>query len=141
MEKSIPTDEQLMNLAIEAKERAYAPYSGFRVGAALVTESGTVFTGCNVENCSYGLTCCAERCALFTAIGQGSRLFKKLVIVSDGPKPATPCGACRQVLFEFASELPLISVSETGETIEANLKDLLPQPFTRQTLAENVDSE
>ncbi len=139
MENSIPTDEQLMNMALEAKERAYAPYSGFRVGAALLTERGTVFTGCNVENCSYGLTNCAERSALFAAVSQGSRLFKKIVIVSDGPKPATPCGACRQVLVEFAPELEIISISENGTTIKTNLKELLPQPFTRQTLAENLE--
>lgn len=119
------------NLVLEAKKaalNAYAPYSGFKVGAALQTKTGKVFTGCNVENSSYGLTNCAERTAVFKAICAGERELEHLVIYVDSPKLFTPCGACRQVISEFSSELPVTVVSQK-ETMHTNMKELLPFSF------------
>ena len=94
-------DKKLLAAALAARENAYAPYSKFKVGAAVETADGHIFTGCNVENASYGLTCCAERNAVFAAIGSGARSFKALCVVADTEEPVAPCGACRQVLAEF----------------------------------------
>ena len=119
--------EKLLNLAIEARTAAYAPYSRFAVGAALETLSGKMFTGCNVENLSFGLTCCAERNAVFAAIAAGEREFARIVIVADSQEPVTPCGACRQVLAEFANDLEVRSVNLQGIEYCANLRELLPR--------------
>jgi cytidine deaminase len=119
--------EQLIETAREAKSRAYAPYSKFSVGAALETIDGKVFTGCNVENISFGLTICAERSAVSAAVSAGSRDFKKIVIISDSKRPISPCGACRQVLAEFSPNLEIISVGREGELYESTLGLLLPR--------------
>src|SRR5690349_1402627 len=97
--------ENLIQMATEARECAHAPYSKFKVGAALLDSSGRVFTGCNVENASYGLTVCAERVALWKAVSGGERKFVALAVVADGERPPSPCGACRQVLWEFSEDL------------------------------------
>lgn len=117
----------LLSLAITARGAAYARYSQFAVGAALETRSGKVFTGCNVENLSYGLTICAERNAVFAAVAAGEREFTRIVIVADSQEPVTPCGACRQVLAEFADDLEVRSVNLQGVAYSANLRELLPR--------------
>ncbi len=120
---------ELVQKAVEARARAYAPYSGFAVGAALLAKDGRVFTGCNVENASYGLTVCAERVALFKAISEGAREFVALA-VACGASPCAPCGACRQVLYEFAPDLLLIMADGEGKTwCTARLFELLPRGF------------
>lgn len=122
--------DDLLTRAIQARTLAYAPYSRFAVGAALETRSGKVFTGCNVENLSFGLTCCAERNAVFAAVAAGEREFSRIVIVADSQEPVTPCGACRQVLAEFAEDLEVRSVNLQGVEYSANLRELLPRAKT-----------
>jgi len=127
-EKSITP---LINAAKRAASRAYAPYSRFRVGAALRTRSGKVFTGCNVENASYGLTICAERAAVFAAVAAGEREFERIVIFTPTQSFTGPCGACRQVMAEFAPNLRVVLVNKTGETRSYSLKRLLPVQFRK----------
>lgn len=119
--------EELLTHARKVREKAYAPYSRFAVGAALRAKSGQVFTGCNVENLSFGLTCCAERNAVFAAVAQGEREFEAIAIVADSKEPVTPCGACRQVLAEFGLDLEVCSSNLQGETYTASLRELLPR--------------
>ncbi len=120
--------KDLISKAWEARGKAYAPYSSFAVGAALRAGDGRVFTGCNVENVSFGLTNCAERVAIGSAIAAGAREFSLLAVVSDSDVPVVPCGACRQVLAEFAPDLEIISATKAGATREWNLAQLLPSP-------------
>ena len=117
----------LLDQARTARDRAYAPYSRFAVGAALRAKSGRVFTGCNVENLSFGLTICAERNALFAAIAAGEREFDAIAIVADAREPVTPCGACRQVLVEFAPKLAVCCSNLEGRTFTSDLGQLLPR--------------
>jgi len=117
-----------MARARAARDRAHAPYSEFHVGAALLTVDGEVFEGCNVENASYGLTICAERGAVMAAVAAGKKSFRAVFIATDGPEPAAPCGACRQVLAEFAPDLLVVSEAG-GKTTEWTLDRLLPDPF------------
>jgi cytidine deaminase len=117
----------LEKAARKVRERAYAPYSNFQVGAALESTLGKVFTGCNVENISYGLTICAERNAVFAAVAAGVRSFRRIVIVADSKEPVTPCGACRQVLAEFAENMEIVSINLQSRKYRAELSELLPR--------------
>jgi cytidine deaminase len=131
--------QALMAKAIEARERAYAPYSRFKVGAALLGEDGTVHYGCNVENAAYGPTNCAERTALFRAIADGNepRSFKAIAVVGDTKDPLTPCGVCRQVMVELcAPDMPVFMGTLAGTYIETTVADLLPGAFNQEVLNE-----
>lgn len=121
--------ERLIAAAVKARECAYAPYSHFKVGAALLTGDGQIFTGVNVENASYGLTVCAERVAIFNAITQCCRDITALAVVTDAKKLASPCGACRQVLAEFAPDMQIIIANTQGEYMETTVRELLPHAF------------
>jgi len=122
--------ESLVQAAIEARRNAHAPYSNFPVGAAIECSDGTVFTGCNVENLSFGLTMCAERVAVGAAVAAGHRDFRCVAVVAETNVPISPCGACRQVLAEFHPSLPIISSTLDGKTEEFVLDQLLPRAST-----------
>lgn len=131
------TDEQLTNQAKSMLNMAYVPYSKFPVGAALLTEEGEVFTGCNIENASYGLSNCAERTALFKAISEGKRDFSKIVITGNTEGPISPCGACRQVLAEFCDpDMPVILTNSSGDTSTTTIAELLPGAFRATDMPE-----
>ena len=125
---------ELLVAARHARDFAVAPYSNFQVGAALRTADGQVITGCNVENATYGLTVCAERVAMFKALSEGHRRFKRVVVVADTADPTPPCGACRQILWEFGGDLEVILANLRRETGRLALRDLLPLPFDNRLL-------
>lgn len=120
--------DELARLAREARAHSYSPYSNFKVGAALRASSGKLYSGCNVENCSYGLTVCAERVTLYKAISEGERGFDALAIFTEAETLTPPCGACRQVLWEFSKDMLIILANPKGEK-RLRLQDLLPVPF------------
>ena len=122
-------DAALVAAAIDARERAQARFSGFKVGAALETEQGTVITGCNIENATYGLTMCAERVALFKALSDGHQVFTRVVVVADTPEPTPPCGSCRQLLWEFCGDVEVVLANLTEVKRRMRLSQLLPLPF------------
>ena len=132
------TKEKLMAYAREAAEFSYAPYSKFQVGAALLTEEGEVFTGCNVENASYGATICAERTALFKAVSEGKRNFSEIAIAAKDGSSAYPCGVCLQVMNEFMPE-GTVFVEENGQIIEYTLRQLLPKGFSLQQSTTKIE--
>ena len=123
------TKENLIQLAAEAATRAYAPYSKFLVGAALETADGQIFTGCNVENASYGLGRCAEQTAIQKMVSEGVQSFTRIAVYTHASPPSSPCGACRQILFEFAPDAIVYMTNHKGEVIESTVRDLLPLGF------------
>ncbi|QCX32402.1 cytidine deaminase [Caloramator sp. E03] len=127
-------DFDLIKLANEAKEKAYAPYSKFKVGAAILTKEGKVFTGCNIENASFGSTNCAERTALFKAVSEGYRNFSKIAIVADSEDFTYPCGICRQVIAEFGTDIEVIVANKKLEYKVHQLYDLLPYAFSKKDI-------
>jgi cytidine deaminase len=134
---STTPDHQMVALrerALAAMERAYAPYSNFRVGAALLASDGSITEGCHVENASYPAGLCAERCAVGAAVARGERAFEAIVIATDAEDPTPPCGICRQVLEEFAPHLVVVSVTRAGREARWTLDELLPKAFTPRSL-------
>ena len=127
---------ELIAAARKARRRAHARFSGFKVGAALEAADGTIVTGCNIENATYGLTICAERVAMFKAVSEGHRRFTRVAIVADTDAPTPPCGACRQILWEFGGDLEVILANTRRETSRFQLSELLPHPFDARFLDE-----
>jgi cytidine deaminase len=130
------TNAVLLDAARCARLNAHAPFSKFKVGAALEAEDGTIITGCNVENATYGLTICAERVAMFKAISEGHRRFVRVAVVADTEAPTPPCGACRQILWELGGDLEVILGNLTSEKGRFQLRDLLPLPFDARLLGD-----
>jgi len=130
----LAASEALIAAARAVRERAVADFSGFKVGAALETADGRIVTGCNIENASYGLTVCAERVAIFKAVSEGHRAFTRMVVVADTGSPTPPCGACRQIMWEFCGDIEVVMANLTAVTATLRMKDLLPLPFDRRLL-------
>jgi len=120
---------KLLEAALAARQNAHAPFSKFQVGAAIATDDGRIFTGCNVENATYGLTVCAERVAVFKAISEGARKFTRIAVAADTDELTPPCGACRQILWEFCGDAELTLVNLKGATETFHLRELFPRPF------------
>ena len=138
-----PADRTLLEAALEAQKQAHCPFSKYPVGAAVRTEDGTIFTGCNVESASFSLTCCAERVAVFKAVSEGHKNIMSCSIVTVEGTPAPPCGACRQVLYEFGPKMRIVLGNPEGEVRILELVDLLPEGFTADQLlsrAEHADN-
>lgn len=121
--------DPLLEAALRAREHAVAPYSQFRVGAAVEDEEGRVFTGCNIENSTFGLTVCAERVAVWKALSEGVRRFRRIAVVAGSREPTPPCGACRQILWEFCGDLEVVMANLQGRQESVFLRDLLPRAF------------
>jgi len=128
------SEAELIAAALKARENAVADYSHFRVGAALETDSGEIFTGCNVENATYGLTVCAERVAVWKALSEGRRQFRRIAVAADSETLTPPCGPCRQILWEFCGDIPIILVNLRGARETIQLRELLPRAFDRSFL-------
>lgn len=126
---------KLVESAKLAREKAHAPFSKFKVGAAIETASGKIFTGCNIENASYGLTMCAERVAIFKAVSEGETDFARIAVVADTADLTTPCGACRQIIWEFCADVPVTFANLEGETETVQMKELFPRAFDSKFLA------
>ncbi len=127
-------EEELVAAALAARENASAHFSHFKVGAALETETGEVFTGCNVENATYGLTVCAERVALWKALSEGRRKFRRLLVAADTETLTPPCGACRQIIWEFCGDIPVVLVNLRGKREAFHMRSLFPRPFDKSFL-------
>jgi len=130
----LAVSKTLVDAARQARIHAIAPYSNFLVGAALLTKNGLVITGCNIENASYGLTMCAERVALFKALSDGHRDFAMIAVVADTDKPTPPCGPCRQLLWEYCGDIPVVMANLREIAAQHQMRDLLPLPFDARLL-------
>jgi len=126
--------EKLIKEAEKARKKAYTPYSKFKVGAAVLCDDGKIFSGCNIENASFGLSICAERVAFFKAISEGSTKIKAIAVIGNTNKPCSPCGACRQVISEFGEDIPLIMTNLKGDLRIKKIKELLPEAFGKNDL-------
>ncbi len=126
--------EELIGRAIEARSKAYAPYSNFKVGAAVVAENGEVFIGCNVESASYGLTVCAERVAIWKAVSEGATRFTEIAVVADTEELTPPCGVCRQIIWEFCGDIPVTLANLKGRSETIQMRELLPRAFDTKFL-------
>jgi cytidine deaminase len=133
-EPDAPDLRALVRLARQARRAAHAPFSGFKVGAALRTRAGEIVTGCNIENATYGLTLCAERVAVFKAVSEGLRRFDAVAVVADAPRLAAPCGPCRQILWEFGGDIWVHMENLAGRSRTVRLAELLPMPFDSRNL-------
>jgi cytidine deaminase len=129
-----PKTKYLAKAAKDAREKAFAPYSNFKVGAAIETADGEIFTGCNVENASYGLTVCAERVAIWKAMSEGKRDFVSLAVVAETEELTPPCGACRQIIWEFCGDIPVTLTNLSGKSETMQMSELLPRAFGREFL-------
>lgn len=123
------TENELMKAAQNARERAFAPYSEFKVGAAVRTKSGKIYTGCNIESASYGSTVCAERVAIWKAVSEGEKEFSEIAVVADTEELTPPCGVCRQIIWEFCGDVPVIFANINGKTETIQMSELLPRAF------------
>ncbi|MGB7068853.1 MAG: cytidine deaminase [Pyrinomonadaceae bacterium] len=128
------SDKELIDAANDVRENAYAPYSNFRVGAAVETDDGTIYTGCNVESASYGLTVCAERVAIWKGISRGEKKFGRIAVVVDTEELTPPCGVCRQIIWEFCGDVPVILANLHGKTETLMMSELLPRAFDSKFL-------
>ena len=126
--------DRVVDAARAARERAIADYSGFKVGAALESADGTIISGCNIENATYGLTMCAERVAVFTALSESHRRFRRIVVVADTAEPTPPCGACRQIIWEFCGDIEVALANLDGIKATHQMRTLLPNPFDKTFL-------
>ena len=127
-------DLELIESATQVRERAYAPFSKFRVGAAVRTKGGKIYTGCNVESASYGLTVCAERVAIWKAVSEGEKEFEQIAVVADTQELTPPCGVCRQILWEFCGDMPVTFANLKGDVETVQMKELLPRAFDTKFL-------
>ena len=130
----VASDKELIKAATAVRENAYAPFSNFRVGAALEMDDGEIITGCNVESASYGLTVCAERVAVWNAISQGKRKITRIAVVADTEDLTPPCGVCRQIIWEFGGDIPVIFANLHGKVETVQMRDLLPRAFDTKFL-------
>ena len=133
---STKVEHELVEAAIEARNCALAQFSKFCVGAALEAEDGTIYTGCNIESAAYELTMCAERVTIWKAMSEGARKFKQLAVAADTERLTPPCGACRQIIWEFCGDIPVTLANLRGETETLQMADLLPRPFDAKFLEE-----
>src|SRR5687768_9997562 len=127
--------DALLQAALDARANAFAPFSNFRVGAAVEDESGRIHTGCNVENATYGLTMCAERVAIFKAVSEGVRKFRRVAVAADTETLTPPCGACRQILWEFGGDIEVLLINPQGKTESFRMKELFPRGFDASYLS------
>lgn len=128
------TEQELIDAATDVREKAYAPYSNFRVGAAVETDDGSIYTGCNVESASYGLTVCAERVAIWKGISRGEKKFGRIAVVVDTEELTPPCGVCRQIIWEFCGDVPVILSNLHGKSETIQMSELLPRAFDSKFL-------
>ncbi len=135
------SEQALIDASIAARANAYAPYSNFAVGAALLGENGTIYTGVNVENVTFGLTTCAEQTAFLKAVSEGVRSFTKIAVCTEKSPPAAPCGLCRQMMVEFCEDLDILLVNPAGEMKRVRLSEIMPGPFRPRDLLDDAETE